>query len=183
MMLPVPSSVWLPLKYRPAPALPDSMLTWPPRTRPLTTIRSAPFTTMMFALTVRPLRVPSLLVVSNCEPPEAVSVPPSIVPPLSRHEPVLASRLRPPLSVPLMLMVEALKVQAPRVGLLNVPLRFTIALVPDMPPVLFQLPFRFAVALLMMREPLLLRLLMVSVPAVAWIVPELVTDDPLMISG
>src|SRR5262249_18934091 len=65
---------------------------------------------------------------SNCAPPLAVTVPWRIVPPRSFHDPVLASRARPPLIVPVILTVPPLRLKPVLAeGLGKTPPRFNVA--------------------------------------------------------
>src|ERR1043166_5514617 len=123
---------------------------------------------------VTPDKVPPLA--TNCAPPVAVTVPPLIVPDTS-HEPVAASNVNPPLSVPMRFTVPPVRLNTPKPACVKLPPRFTVPLVALMVPVLFQLLPKVSVEVSAVIVPLLpqVELLMFTVhPLVATSAPELV---------
>ena len=93
-----------------------------------------------FPLMVTPASVPPTLLRMSCDPPLVLTEPPLIVPPSSVHDPLAASRFRPPLSVPVRFTVPPVRTKLPSVARVKVSSRFSVEFVETIVPALLQLP-------------------------------------------
>ena len=128
-----------------------------------------PTTSVMSVSSVTPLVKKLFTKVGHVSPapPAPLTVPPEIVPPFMRSDPVVAVRLRVAAalsSTPVRLVVPPVLVSVPRLAVANVPPRFNV-------------PFSTASVLLLSQLPA-----SDTVPALAWINPLLVQFVPVTVT-